>query len=51
MVYILSAAMADLSPGMHRLLPVHQNREIIVFIMNYELILTGIFDTRGWSTQ
>ena len=28
-------AVADLSLGMHRLLPVCQNREIIVFIMNY----------------
>ena len=34
----ISSTVADLSPGMHGLLPDRQNREIIVFIMNHELL-------------
>ena len=35
---IAFSPVADLSPGMHGLLPDRQNREIIVFIMNYEIL-------------
>ena len=36
--------MANLSPGMHGLLPIHQNREIIIFITNYVniIIITAV---------